>query len=203
MGFGSLLNLHMDVVPGLLNYYLLDVYNPVTNRLVMENGVIEITKELVHKMMILPMEGDDLSRMPYCETGNEILEEWKAQFVDKKFHGEAYMKHIRSTEEKNMIFRLNFLTIFINTFIESMVGGTNSVKVVEKLVLLSYVYNMRYENIKMDKRIPFIAHVNGDKLIKIQETKITLGGFERQFRDSHSDDERLGSEEEEEDICGL
>ncbi|CAI9264608.1 unnamed protein product [Lactuca saligna] len=77
MGFGSLLKLDMDVVPGLLNYYLLDVYDPESNRLMMENGVLEITKELVHKMMGLAMEGDDLCRMPYYETGNEILEEWK------------------------------------------------------------------------------------------------------------------------------
>ncbi|CAI9276283.1 unnamed protein product [Lactuca saligna] len=66
---------NMEVVPGLLNYYLLDVYSPETNRLVMENGVIEITKELVHKIMGLPMEADDLSRMLYYETGNDILEE--------------------------------------------------------------------------------------------------------------------------------
>ncbi|CAI9279521.1 unnamed protein product [Lactuca saligna] len=197
----------------------------------------------MHNMMGLPMEGDDLSRMPYCETENEILEEWKAQYVDKKYHSEAYVKHIRSIEEHNVIFRLNFLILFINTFIESMVGGTNNIKVVEKLVLvkdfskidwckymldslrsrnelwirddktcyylgpitlllLSYVYYVRFENIKLDKMIPFIAHVKGDKLIQIQEFEIKFGGFGMQFRDSSLNDARMGCEEEEEE-CEL
>ncbi|CAI9287653.1 unnamed protein product [Lactuca saligna] len=204
MGFSSLLKLDVDVVPWLLKYYLLDVYDSESNRLVMENGMIEITKELVHKMMDLPMEGDDLSRMPYCETGNEILEEWKAQYVDKKFQGEAYVKHIRSTEEDNMIFKLNFLILFINTFIESMVGAYKLERIcgegmtkqaTTRDLLLCYWY----ENIKLEKRIPFISHVKGDKLIQIQEMEIKLGGFGRQFRDSYLNYERMGCEEEEEE----
>lgn len=40
MGFGLLMHIDIDVVLGLLSYYLLDVYDLVTNRLVMDNGVM-------------------------------------------------------------------------------------------------------------------------------------------------------------------
>ncbi|KAI3513861.1 hypothetical protein L1887_12071 [Cichorium endivia] len=46
MGFGSILSLNIEFVPGLLNYYILDNYDPQQN--VLENVLIEITPELAY-----------------------------------------------------------------------------------------------------------------------------------------------------------
>ncbi|CAI9300103.1 unnamed protein product [Lactuca saligna] len=79
MGFGSLLNIGMDTAPELLNYYLLDHYDPDGSHLVLENMVITITKDTVHDMLGLPNEGEDFLSMTSCEKDNQVLQEWKSQ----------------------------------------------------------------------------------------------------------------------------
>ncbi|CAH1418069.1 unnamed protein product [Lactuca virosa] len=58
---------------------------------------------------------------------------------------------------------------------------------------------MKY-SIKLDKRLPFIGHINGANLLEIQRLEISLGGFGRQFRDEHDDvdmrDETGGEEQQ-------
>ncbi|CAI9286821.1 unnamed protein product [Lactuca saligna] len=57
MGFGSLLHIDINTTPGLLNYYMLDHYDPDSSRLVLENMVITITKDTVHDILGLPNVG--------------------------------------------------------------------------------------------------------------------------------------------------
>ena len=58
---------------------------------------------------------------------------------------------------------------------------------------------MKY-SIKLDKRLPFIGHINGAKLLDIQRLEISLRGFGRQFRHDHDDvdmaDETGGEEQQ-------
>lgn len=60
----------------------------------------------------------------------------KGTIFRKKYSNEAYLKKVINTKEDNLMFMLNFLTLFTNTFIKSMLIRTNQVKVVEKLVLV-------------------------------------------------------------------
>ncbi|CAI9286822.1 unnamed protein product [Lactuca saligna] len=43
---------------------------------------------------------------------------------------------IKNTKQDTLMFRLNFSTLFINTFVESTLSGTNQINVVNKLVLV-------------------------------------------------------------------
>lgn len=51
MGFGSLLGLDIDSIPGRLNCVLLDHYDPTRNRLKVNKEWETISKELVHDIM--------------------------------------------------------------------------------------------------------------------------------------------------------
>ena len=86
--------------------------------------------------MGLPFGGEDINELPLCDKGNQILEEWRGQYSGDKFNGEEYLRRIQATTKDNLMFRLNFLTLFVNNFIESMLMGTNQIKVVRKLVLV-------------------------------------------------------------------
>ncbi|CAI9282298.1 unnamed protein product [Lactuca saligna] len=188
MGFGSILQVNITSYLGQLSYYLLDVYDVDTRRLVLQNSVIEITEQTFHDMMGLPIGGVDINDLPLCDKGNQILEEWRGQYSCDKFNGEECLRRIRATSKDSLMFRLNFLTLFVNNFIESMLMGTNQ---------LVYMYNMNY-SIKLDKRLSFIGHITGANLLEIQCLKISLGGFERQFRDEHDDvdmNDETGGEE--------
>ncbi|CAI9304484.1 unnamed protein product [Lactuca saligna] len=136
MGFGSLLHIDIDTTPSLLNYYLLDHYEPSSSRLSMENMVITITKDTLHEMLGLPNTGEDFLSLSSCDKDNEVHQEWKGQYDKKGFNGEEYLKRIKNTKQDNLMFRLNILTLFINTFAESTLSGPNQINVVNKLVLV-------------------------------------------------------------------
>ncbi|CAI9262173.1 unnamed protein product [Lactuca saligna] len=193
----------------------------------------------MHDMLGLAIDGEDINELSLCDKGNQILEEWRGQYSCDNFNSEEYLRRIQATTKDSLMFRLIFLTLFVNNFIDSILMGTNQIKVVRKLVLvedfsklnwckymrdclgsrkklckrgdkssyysgpitlliLVYVYNMKY-SIKLDKRLPFIGHINGGNLLEIQRLEISLGGFGRQFRDKHDDvdmrDETGGEEQ--------
>ena len=98
--------------------------------------MIEITKETLHDMIGQPIGGEDLNELSLCDKGNQILVEWKGQYIANKFNGKEYLSRIQARIEDSLMFRLNFLTLFVNNFIESMLVGMNQIKVVRKLVLV-------------------------------------------------------------------
>lgn len=57
MGFGSLLKVNMDGLPGLPHYYLLDNYDLQIRRLVLYNVVVHITKDTVHDIRVCQLKG--------------------------------------------------------------------------------------------------------------------------------------------------
>ncbi|KAL4555219.1 hypothetical protein LXL04_037830 [Taraxacum kok-saghyz] len=137
MGLGSLLGISIDILPGLLNYYLVDKLDAENDRILLEKNVIAITKDGISKIIGLSQDGVDMVTLPVCEKDNPILVQWKSQYPGKKYSGKAYVESIsRSNGEADLMFKLNFLTLFINTFIESYPMGISNVKVVNKLVLL-------------------------------------------------------------------
>ncbi|KAI3516481.1 hypothetical protein L1887_15398 [Cichorium endivia] len=206
MGFGAMLSLKMEYVPGLLNYYILDNYDPQHNMIVLENAVIEITPELVHKLLGLPIGGLDFFNIPNCEKDNIILQRWKAQYPGRKYSGEAYLKMIKHSEEDDKMFRLNFLTLFINTFIESMLMGTCQVKVLQRLVLidnyaeLAYVYQLTFSCISLTKRSPFVKYINGDDLEILENYEVANGGFGKAVEDKSVEDGEADERTESEDV---
>lgn len=139
MGFGSLLGMNLDTIPGKLNYMLVDNYDPTRNRLKVNNRWINITKELVHDVMGLPMGGENIKELESCAYNDPVLQQWKAQYPKKLYSAKAYSRLINETEEDDIMFRLNFLILFINTFVESKLMGTCEVKIVEKLIPISDV----------------------------------------------------------------
>ncbi|KAL4588513.1 hypothetical protein LXL04_001404 [Taraxacum kok-saghyz] len=114
-----------------------DKLDAESDRILIERNVIAITKDGISKIIGLSQDGVDMVTLPVCENDNPILVQWKSQYPGKKYRGKAYVESIsRSNEEADLMFKLNFLTLFINTFIESYPMGTSNVKVVNKLVLL-------------------------------------------------------------------
>ncbi|CAI9285556.1 unnamed protein product [Lactuca saligna] len=112
-GFGSILQVNITSYLRHLSYYLLDVYDSDSRRLVQQYSVIEITEQTIHDMMGLPISGEDINELPLCDKGNQILEEWRGQYPCDKFNGEEYLRRIQSTSKDNLIFSLIFLNLFV------------------------------------------------------------------------------------------
>ncbi|KAL4555770.1 hypothetical protein LXL04_038398 [Taraxacum kok-saghyz] len=180
MGLGSLLGISIDILSGLLNYYLVDKLDAENDRILIEKNVIAITKDGISKIIGLSQDGVDMVTLPVCEKDNPILVQWKSQYPGKKYSGKAYVESIsRSNGEADLMFKLNFLTLFINTFIESYPMGTSNVKVVNKLVLLKdfstidwcgyILHGLRTTKAKWNREQPFQLH--GTHLYYVYWTK--------------------------------
>ncbi|KAI3503899.1 hypothetical protein L1887_32373 [Cichorium endivia] len=158
MGFGSLLGMDIDSIPGKLNYVLLDNYDPTRNRLKVNKDWITITKELVHDIIGLPMGGENIKELESCAYDDPILQEWKAQFPKKLYSAKAYYKLIKGSGEDDIMFRLNFL--------------------------LTYVYSVKVPVNNLKKGRPFIKYVRASHLDDIEneeskENKLGMGEIEK------------------------
>ncbi|KAL4581967.1 hypothetical protein LXL04_006501 [Taraxacum kok-saghyz] len=80
MGFESFLKLEIADVPTKLLYKLVDCYDPSTNQLVLNEGSIEMTKQLIHEVLGLPKGGLLIRELEACEDSTKTISEWKSQY---------------------------------------------------------------------------------------------------------------------------
>ncbi|KAL4559509.1 hypothetical protein LXL04_031647 [Taraxacum kok-saghyz] len=140
MGFESFLKLDIADVPTKLLYHLVDTYDPGTNCLILNNGYIEINKQLIHDIFGLPNVGTLIGNLDTCADDHKTVQLWKAQYKNDRnrytYSGKAYLKAIQSSVNDDVLFQLNFLMLFLNTFCESNLGGLTQVGLLEKLVIV-------------------------------------------------------------------
>jgi len=124
MGFGSLLKMKLTDVPGHLSFYVLQNFNHTEMHIKVDNDFIPVTPESVQEMLGIPMGENKLSELPRRDKDDKCLEDFNQQFVSSKMIRLQELKNeIICTEEADMNFKMNFLTLFVNTFCESTPMG--------------------------------------------------------------------------------
>ncbi|KAL4567773.1 hypothetical protein LXL04_023366 [Taraxacum kok-saghyz] len=178
MGLGSLLGISIDILPGLLNYYLVDKLDAESDKILLEINVITITKDGISKIIGLSQDGVDMVTLPVCENDNPILVQWKSQYPGKKYIGKAYVESIsRSNGEADLILRTTKAKWNIDNKLSNYTGPM-------LVLLLYYVYWTKYESISLTKGNPFIQFVNDKQLQEIETFELIHGGFRKQKLDS-------------------
>ncbi|CAI9271995.1 unnamed protein product [Lactuca saligna] len=127
MGFGAFLDINLDSIPSRLAYYLVDKFKAKTSTIKTKKGEILITKKTLKGMFGLPSEGLDYNQLVECDKTNTVIEAWKSQYPGGKFNNGNYVKRIRQSDVADDMFKLNFLTLFINTFVETEMSGASRV----------------------------------------------------------------------------
>ncbi|KAI3503672.1 hypothetical protein L1887_32120 [Cichorium endivia] len=162
MGLGTLLRINMDNLPGLLNYYLLDSYDDATDRLILQNTTILVTKQLISEIMGFEPSGLDFNSLPSCEKTNPILKQWKSQFPDKKYSSEAYLDLIKRTKEDTM----KYETIPLNKRPPFVVRVTTKIlTAVENFEINSGGFGKRQSDLR-DEEYPSEHDVDIDEMVK-------------------------------------
>ncbi|KAI3496423.1 hypothetical protein L1887_38784 [Cichorium endivia] len=149
MGFGAMLSLKMEYVPGLLNYYILDNYDPQHNMIVLENAVIEMTPELVKVLRQLVLI-DNYAEVDWCKYIVDCLK---------------MRKDLWKRDDKTSYY-------------------TGPITV----LMLAYVYRLTFSCISLTKRSPFVKHINGDDLERIEKYEVANGGFGKAVEDKSMED---------------
>ncbi|KAI3506397.1 hypothetical protein L1887_28755 [Cichorium endivia] len=73
MCLGTLLRINIDSLPGLLNYYLFDSYDDASDRLILHNTTILVTKQLISKIMGFEASALDFNSLPSCEKKDPLI----------------------------------------------------------------------------------------------------------------------------------
>ncbi|KAL4590698.1 hypothetical protein LXL04_003639 [Taraxacum kok-saghyz] len=110
-----------------------------------EHGSIKMTKQLIHDVLGLPNGGSLIGELEACEDSNNTIAEWKSQYKNDNnkytYNRKAYLKAIQSSITDDLIFQLNFLMLFLNTFRESNLGELTQVGLLERLIPVKNYWN--------------------------------------------------------------
>nr|KAJ0210969.1 hypothetical protein LSAT_V11C400178070 [Lactuca sativa] len=112
MGFGGILNMKMIKFPGALSCFVLMNFSSETKKMVLQKGVIDVTKESLTEIIGFPLGRKQFSKLPFKTKEDKCYEEWTNQFDDKKMIRLQDIKmKIVSTNKADMNFRMNFIAL--------------------------------------------------------------------------------------------
>ena len=120
-------NLYYCFFTGKLSYYIVDNFCPTSCCILTDAGEIKITHMAVHKLFGLPKGGMDFKSLEEVGRDDPLVISWKNQFLEEnvyKFNNSNYLEKIRDSDAGYDLFKLNFLTLFVNTFCETELMGS-------------------------------------------------------------------------------
>ena len=115
----------------------MDSFRPSTCSIVTQQGEIRITDKTVEAMFGIPSMGMDFNTLTASDSEDPLVVAWKEQYKEGKvykYNDSNYLEKIRDSENGDDIFKMNFLTLFINTFCETELMGSRKIDFLEKLV---------------------------------------------------------------------
>ena len=133
MGFGSFLGMKLDKLPGKLAYFFVDIFTTRSCSIRVKSGEVAITNDTVEAMFGHPNKGLDFKTLDEFNKNDPFLEAWKGKYRKGNYYNGSYLKNIRKTSDADKFFKLNFLTLFINTFVETETMGSCRINFIEKL----------------------------------------------------------------------
>ncbi|CAH1432239.1 unnamed protein product [Lactuca virosa] len=132
MGLGSLLRIATNGISGKLARFVVNSFNPSDMKIHLPNAKIDITPELVHDLLGIPLGGKDIYNTDQCE-GKELMD-WKQQYNFKAMRPSDVEERIKESSDSGIIFRTNFLLLFVNTICEQNKPGTCKTTVLPHLL---------------------------------------------------------------------
>ncbi|KAM0054909.1 hypothetical protein Hdeb2414_s0006g00200061 [Helianthus debilis subsp. tardiflorus] len=87
------------------------------------NGCIQITVELIHHIYRIPHGGTPVSSLVVNESAKECYRIWQSQFV-KVIRPSDIVRKIEESDDADMVFVQNFITLFLNSMVECALSGS-------------------------------------------------------------------------------
>ncbi|KAI3757859.1 hypothetical protein L6452_05402 [Arctium lappa] len=157
----------------------------------LEGGYIVINEMTIHEILKVPIGGQDLSSMETTDEGAELASIWKHQYKKESPRPSDVIKAIQSTTDAGLMFKLNFLVLFVNSMAECSRMGCCAVNFLHRLKNMDMVSSINWSGYIFDclKRIwannenqtndPPLRKWTMDQLRKRQQCAIKGGGFQR------------------------
>ncbi|KAJ0693157.1 hypothetical protein HanPI659440_Chr15g0594021 [Helianthus annuus] len=132
IGFGALLGSNCSGIPSKLGYFVVDSFDPKSMELRLPNGCIQITVELIHHIYRIPHGGTPVSSLVVKETAKECYRIWQSQFV-KVIRPSDIVRKIEESDDADMVFVQNFITLFLNSMVECASSGSLLTDLLERI----------------------------------------------------------------------
>ncbi|KAL4575958.1 hypothetical protein LXL04_012045 [Taraxacum kok-saghyz] len=132
MGFGAFLDMKMEQCPAKLGHFLVE--NLDDKNLVLRTGKrdIKLTTDVVHEVFVISNGGLDIDNIKPVKRANEFFKLWKSQYPENIARTKILEK-IRETDDDGIVFKLNFITLFVNCFCETYTSGFYKKNIVYKI----------------------------------------------------------------------
>lgn len=144
MGFESIIDLQISHIPTGLGFWLVKNFNDKTG--VLDIGVkrIEITANLVHSLLGIPMGEHDVNEMTRARDTDIVVNEWRRQFTNfpKNASPGWLLEQMDKRSDSGRTFVLNFLVAF-----NTMLGEVMSNNSVNQRFLTSIGENVKINNL--------------------------------------------------------
>ncbi|KAJ0509294.1 putative Ulp1 protease family catalytic domain, papain-like cysteine peptidase superfamily [Helianthus annuus] len=126
IGFSSVLQLDVHMVPTCLGYWLVTNYDVESNNLDIGTRKIEITRELVRDVLGIPMGDKQVVEMGKPSYSDPVIAEFRNQYGarSKLKKVKEVIETIKASDESGRIFKLNFLVVFNTIMGETTKGST-------------------------------------------------------------------------------
>ncbi|KAI3770252.1 hypothetical protein L6452_01379 [Arctium lappa] len=133
MGLGSLLDMTVDGIPSKLGFFVVNNLDTNSMQLRLQDGSIVINETTVHEIMKVPLGGLNLHTMEQTAEGQELATLWKQQYAKESPRPTDVMNTIQSSTDAGLMFKLNFIVLFVNSMAECSRMGCCSVNFLHRL----------------------------------------------------------------------
>lgn len=145
MGFGGLLLLKTDMVPGHLAFWLASTFNPFGCSLM--NGELQIRDEDIHLATGIPIGPNDVTIASKFDESDDYVNSvnnWKRQYRNRTVTNDDVFKRMKDQKEGGDDFKRNFIVYVVCTFLAGVKGVKPSLRVLKCLDDVSVIPTLNW-----------------------------------------------------------
>ncbi|XP_074296682.1 uncharacterized protein LOC141627122 [Silene latifolia] len=166
MGFGGLLCLKTDMIPGHLAYWLVSEFDPFTSSLL--NNQLPVRDEDVHLSTGLPLGQVTIEQAGKYDQTNEfmkLVQDWKSQYAGvEKIQFSHILSKMAEQREGGEHFKRNFIVFIVSSFLMGVKGNVPSLRILKCLSDVSIIPTLKWCDFTRNNLIDSVRQWRTDKL---------------------------------------
>ena len=115
IGFGSLYDMAVEEIPDKIGHFVIDNFFQNEMKLKLQNYDIEITPELIHSVLGVPLGGIDFHHLTKRRV-SDLSDRWYLQFLGRYPTPKKVADVVKETEVDGILFKLSILVLFSKKF---------------------------------------------------------------------------------------
>ncbi|PWA52864.1 hypothetical protein CTI12_AA450410 [Artemisia annua] len=134
MGFGSLLDLKINIIPSRLGQHVVQSFDESTMSIKHWRGDIKITKESVKEILSFSCGGLKINPPERVKSEDACIKSWRRQFISLekdtiKVKPKSVVEKLKEAKNKCQLFKINLVVLIATVLFEAMKDGTSNQRI--------------------------------------------------------------------------